>query len=378
MTRLVVLMSMVLQGTAFAQQAQTARIAGQVIDEASAPIVDARVTLMMSGRPMGGPPPEARTDSNGRFLFDQLEAGVYRVQVMKGGFAQAPQNALVGTIEVKAGGSVDDVKLALQRGGAIAGRVLDAKGEPIVEVRVTAQRPTVNGQMAMLTMAGQMAQTNDLGEYRIYGLPAGEYYVQAGGFMGMPPTAPVTSRLAATFFPDAREPRNAKPVTVAAGRTASDVNIRMEMESLFQIRGIVVDDKGQPVEGAMISVTADRMNPGTPPVMPPMNRISTQRDGSFVIVNLPSGGYTITAAQPLILSTQTPGSGAGGFVSTGVSGTAGGGFGGAGVMTSTEMRNGVMTTYQYRNDSTKSVRVEIANANLTGVKVVAASPPAKP
>src|SRR5262249_30397388 len=156
----------------------------------------------------------------------------------------------------------------------------------------------------------------------------------------------------------------------------------MEIEPLFQIRGIAVDDNAKPVEGAILSVTPDRIGPGMPPMPPPMSRITSQRDGSFVIVNLPSGGYTITASQPLILSTQSPGSGGGGFVSGGfVGGIAGGAFGGGAgpnVMTSTEMRNGVMTTYQYRTDPNKRLHVDIANGNLTDVKVVAASPPSKP
>ena len=75
--------------------------------------------------------------------------------------------------------------VALQRGGVIAGRVVDEAGDPLVEVRVMAtQRPAAcpgAGVMPadLLLSVGPGDQTNDLGEFRLYSLAGGEYYVQA-------------------------------------------------------------------------------------------------------------------------------------------------------------------------------------------------------
>src|SRR5262245_25890584 len=78
-----------------AQQAAVPRhavLSGTVLDAGSnTPVAGARVILISSGRgPEPGRPAEplvATTDQNGRYRFDALEPGRYRVSVQKAGFA---------------------------------------------------------------------------------------------------------------------------------------------------------------------------------------------------------------------------------------------------------------------------------------------------
>src|SRR4051812_43197216 len=71
---------------------QTARIAGRITAEgANTPIAGARIMLMPAARPTGpmgrmGMPPQALTDQDGRYLFDRVAAGSYRVNADKSGF----------------------------------------------------------------------------------------------------------------------------------------------------------------------------------------------------------------------------------------------------------------------------------------------------
>jgi len=71
------------------------------------------------------------------------------------------------------------------RQAAIVGRVLDENGEPIANANVMAWRrpPVANGAPVParlgLIPAASAAQTNDLGEFRLFGLAPGEVYVQA-------------------------------------------------------------------------------------------------------------------------------------------------------------------------------------------------------
>ena len=164
----------------------SATITGRVIDGGTqAPIAGARVILLPApiarpAGPMVGPPAQAVTGDDGMYTFSGVPEGRYRVQVQKIGFAPPTDTPL---LQVGAGQALAGPDLRLTKGGAISGRVLDARGEPMAEVMVTAVRKPTGGsgrgRGAPALPAGQPGQTNDIGEFRISGLPAGDYYVAA-------------------------------------------------------------------------------------------------------------------------------------------------------------------------------------------------------
>jgi protocatechuate 3,4-dioxygenase beta subunit len=129
------------QQTALPQQAA---VSGTVLEAGSnMPVPGVQVTLMSFAlRPQPGRPPEpivAMTDQNGRYRFDAVEPGRYRVSVQKAGFAPMlgpgfPEATL------KAGERKTDLNVTIQRGAAIVGRVLDENGEPIANANVMAWR----------------------------------------------------------------------------------------------------------------------------------------------------------------------------------------------------------------------------------------------
>ena len=55
----------------------------------------------------------------------------------------------------------------------IAGRVIDDLGDPVIAARVTVERRTAAGGVAAVATA----DTDDRGEYRVPGLPAGSFLV---------------------------------------------------------------------------------------------------------------------------------------------------------------------------------------------------------
>lgn len=76
------------------------------------------------------------------------------------------------------GQQVADLIFRLQRLGAITGRVTDEDGDPVEGVMVEALvRRRVRGKDSISD--SRHAKTNDLGEYRLYDLSAGHYYVRA-------------------------------------------------------------------------------------------------------------------------------------------------------------------------------------------------------
>ena len=98
----------------------------------------------------------------------------------------------------------------LPRGSVIAGRIVDEFGEPIADASVTAMRSAWSNGKRRLQPAGRAAQTNDLGQYRIFGLAPGDYYVSAtfrGGEMAMLEARPAAPTHRRSRSPSARRPR---------------------------------------------------------------------------------------------------------------------------------------------------------------------------
>src|SRR5262249_43027045 len=145
------------------------------------------------------------TDSKGRFVFERLAASsTYLIHVAKAGYTSdlgevfPPGNGLLSAgarISLADGEWIDDVFIALSPPGAINGRVVDERGEPLVDVpvRVLAQIPLA-GQFQLV--AGPVTRTDDRGTYRIPGLPRGHYIVNVPSVQSAVPASTTVAALA--------------------------------------------------------------------------------------------------------------------------------------------------------------------------------------
>jgi hypothetical protein len=124
----------------------------------------------------------ADTDERGRFVFRGVGAGTYRLLAQHDAFVRATGR----TVTVASGQSIRDLVVAMTPTGVIAGRVVDEYGDPVPDVYVHAApvgadlKPPVG---AGLKVGPYEATTNDLGDYRLYGLPAGAYVVGAAPYL---------------------------------------------------------------------------------------------------------------------------------------------------------------------------------------------------
>jgi hypothetical protein len=347
-----------------APAATTGRIAGRVtVEGANTPIAGARVLLFPTGRPSGpiGMPPQLTTDHEGRFVFDQLAPGAYRLDVQKTGFAPLlGPGTRPSTIQVAAGQTVDGVHVQLQKGGVIAGKVLDPSGDPLTDVRIMALR-RVDGpagvaapRLMPVPMPGSQ-QPNDLGEFRVSGLAPGEYYVAArpGGAFGGPSATSgsagtARTALTTTFYPGTTDQAGAQSVTVAAGAEVGNIVFTMQSAPAFQVSGLVVDEDGTPVARAMVMLMGD---PRSGMFMGPAGSTQTQEDGRFVIGDVPSGSYRVSATVPITVSTA---------------GTSGG------------ITGGTFTTFSSGTSDGKTQplpEVVVTDADIGGLRVVVRRPP---
>src|SRR5262245_4441895 len=120
------------------------------------------------------------TDDDGRFFFSRIPAGSYKVLVRRSGYVstQYGQRSInrPGQILVLASGQNADVRVAMTATGAISGRILWKEGKPMANARVIAMKASYQENRRVLTAARETV-SSDTGEYRLFGLPPGQYFV---------------------------------------------------------------------------------------------------------------------------------------------------------------------------------------------------------
>src|SRR5262249_8075495 len=126
--------------------------------------------------------------------------------------------SVTGTpVPVATGQGLTGIDLPLIAGGVIAGRILDEDGAPFAGATVDALiNRFQNGGEMLFSVAN--AQTDDRGEFRLFGLAPGAYYVSAGD----PAFASVSTpkgvlHYSPTYFPGTTRADQARTVTVGSG-----------------------------------------------------------------------------------------------------------------------------------------------------------------
>jgi Carboxypeptidase regulatory-like domain len=286
----------------------TATIRGRVVAaDSGQPLRKAQVRL--GSIDMGRAPGRfenqlSTTDAEGRYEFGKLPAGRYRLSVIKGGYVtleygQRRFGDSGKPIELVDEQLVEKIDFALPRGAVITGRVIDENGEPTVNVFVAPMRYRFDerGRRRLSPTAG--ASTNDLGEFRIFALPPGEYYVSAtfpadfGESNDRVAYAPI-------YYPATPDVDLADRITVASGQTVSDLLLTLSPVRTVRVSGTAVDADGRPMPG-FLSVQSSRSK------VADMNQRNSmvQPDGSFVVGGLTPGEYRIVLhAVPLLGSSE--------------------------------------------------------------------------
>jgi len=289
----------------------TAIIRGRVVELGTGEPVR-RVQIVARGGEAVSESHAAMTDDSGRFELTKLPAGRYQLSAAKGGFVTLqhgqrrplePGRPLV----LGSGQTLTDVNFTLPRGSVITGRVLDPFGDTVTgaSVQVHAYR-YVNGRR-QLTMVASGAPTDDRGQFRIFGLLPGDYYVSAGppgdllsmtaavassgGIGDVLAASKATSGYTRTYFPDTPSPASAQAVRVGVGEEAPPLTIALYAATLATVSGIVVTPDGRPANASVVlrprgSDASQLLSNGI---------IGMVQNGAFKIPNVVAGDYTIEA-----------------------------------------------------------------------------------
>jgi protocatechuate 3,4-dioxygenase beta subunit len=235
----------------------------------------------------------ATTDADGRYTLKELPAGRYSVTALKGGYVtlsygQTRPFEPGRPLQLADGETLEKVDFSLPSGGVVAGRIVDEYGEPVTDVQVIAMRYTFAQGRRRLTPAGRESSTNDIGEYRIFGLPPGDYYVSATVRNVMFGDSDDHSGYAPTYYPGTPSIAEAQKVTVGLGQTAGDINMALASTRTARVSGTAIGSDGRPMTAGFVSLI---MRSGT--MMFGSNGGQVRSDGSFSISNVAPGEYTL-------------------------------------------------------------------------------------
>lgn len=281
-----------------------------------------------------------KTGEDGKFAFRNLKEGKYRlVSVRIGGMYQPAEYGQRNpqgrgfNFPLAAGQEFKDARLEMAPTGAITGKITDENGQPIGHARVSALAPRVENGRRYLTVV-EAVHSDDKGNYRLFWLPPGRYYVAARledlsrrtvGVVTVPPgrmtsndeaSTPILSRRPVAFgemenittglvyYGGVLDPDRAKPLELLAGETfaAADIPLGIGKMPAWHIRGTVLNSNGQPAKGAGLRAIPRQWSPNVQVLIG-----TAEPDGSFELVGAVQGSYAVfatTLAPPVLTEAQ--------------------------------------------------------------------------
>jgi Carboxypeptidase regulatory-like domain len=222
-----------------------------------------------------------RTDAQGRFCFERLATGRYRLVAHRAGFLDQLYGALPGgqqgiELAVKADTKLPLAEIKLTPRPVLTGVVLHADGQPAPGTEVTVWQRVYSADGSEADSV-ESADTDDRGIFRFADLAPGTYRVSAA------PNAnaenrhsmeflndrgqPLREEEAATFYPATPDFAHARPIVLKAGQEVAGLAITLCKTPLRRISGRVrgappdsilyLDPESEGVQGKEIAVKPD-------------------------------------------------------------------------------------------------------------------------
>ena len=250
-----------------------------------------RVVRADTGEPLSGARVEALgnsvqyTDGMGRFALSLLP-GSHLIEVSLGGYVTARAGQRLGAradrgerIQVTRGEVVEGIEVPLVKGGVVTGQVIDGSGAPMVGMLVRLYRAAwVSGEAALAEAPVGWDQTDDRGEFRLFGVPSGTYALAA-----IPST---NSQRIPTFYPGTHEGSRAEMLRIQTGEVVSGLVLRWGELPMVVLSGVVTLPDGTPYRGSVTATQAGMR------VQLVGGSTSVARDGKYEF-SLPRGAYIL-------------------------------------------------------------------------------------
>jgi hypothetical protein len=308
-----------------AKRIGTGVVAGLVTlgDDAKTPVRRAVVTLTAAD---GSEKLAAISGDDGRFTIERVPAGQYTLEADKPAHLTiaygARRPARRGTMLIVTDGQrVNDLTLSLPRGAVLAGRVALPNGQPVSNVQIVAVPSGLATGGGTPPAGAREFRTDDLGEFRLFGLAPDTYVVaalpsfgrgevermsdgaissvlrqlqQPGSSAGTTGGSPVTVTYAPIYFPGTPSIGDARRITVTAGEVREDLSFTIAAFPAATIRGRVVGLDGAPTEA--VALTLEAIGPALPAGATGVGRIDRpNRNGEFEVRGVSPGMYRLRA-----------------------------------------------------------------------------------
>jgi protocatechuate 3,4-dioxygenase beta subunit len=245
------------------------------------------------------------TDTSGHFVLPGIDPGRYnlsatRLNYVTVEYGQRKPEGPGATLTLHAGQEMKDLVFRMIPSAVIAGHITDEDGEPLPRVHVSAQRESYEKGKRKLTPSAAV-ETDDLGAYRLYGLPPGRYFISAvysswaqEGFEFGGDETPQSQGYAKLYYPGVPEAFKASAITVKSGEEISSTDMLMRQVAVYSVRGHVYNGITQkPGNGAFI-LLMPRGDNGD--FESGYQRRVDKPDGTFTIPDVVPGSYSFAAA----------------------------------------------------------------------------------
>jgi hypothetical protein len=288
----------------------TASVQGRVAkDPSGEPVKKALIELIAENQNEGGDY-TAVTGGDGSFRVEGVAPGRYHLFVERTGYLEVEKHhsrADGRVLTLTAGQEVTDLLVRLQAAAVVEGRVTDEDGDPLADAQVAVLRQTFVAGRTHWQQAGA-ERTNDLGEYRIAGLAAGNYYVSVSpppdfkSLIAAASNAPAAdthandartndssanaaTAYASTYYPGTPDLRQASAVQLHAGDDFP-ANFSLAPSPSVVVRGSIANLGAG--ASALVMLQAKDFNLT-------LNGAEIRKDGSFEIRDVTPGAYTVVA-----------------------------------------------------------------------------------
>ena len=270
-------------------------------DPGSQPVKKAIIELIAENQSEAGNY-TAITAADGTFRIENILPGRYHLFAERTGLLDMERERRHSDgqiLTLAAGQELKDLHLRLQAAAIVHGRVTDEDGDPLPNAEVTALRQTYVAGHKHWEAAGA-DRTNDLGEYRIANLPAGNVYlsvnpppdfkslIENGGKAGDAGAAKsdrASQTYQTVYYPGTSDRSQAVPIGLHAG-DEFPADFSLSPAASVSIRGSVVN---VPARGSATIMLQSR------DFSLILNGADMRKDGTFVIHDVSPGRYTIIA-----------------------------------------------------------------------------------